>query len=54
MGLPDRFIDHGEVPALLAACGLDAKGIRAQVQTWFAPYLESTEVPLDNEALLRV
>ncbi|MFZ9712335.1 MAG: transketolase C-terminal domain-containing protein, partial [Burkholderiaceae bacterium] len=54
MGLPDRFIDQGEVPALLAACGLDAQGIRAQVQTWFAPYLEGMQAPLTSEALLKV
>ena len=54
MGLPDRFIDQGEVPALLAACGLDAQGIRAQIQTWFAPYLEVMEAPITSESLLRV
>jgi len=54
MGLPDRFIDQGEVPALLAACGLDAQGIRVQVQAWFAPYLEGMEDPLTSEALLKV
>jgi 1-deoxy-D-xylulose-5-phosphate synthase len=27
LGLPDRFIDHGDVGQLLADCGLDAKGI---------------------------
>lgn len=31
LGLPDRFIDHGEVSQLLAQCGLDAKGIVASV-----------------------
>ncbi|WP_207060864.1 1-deoxy-D-xylulose-5-phosphate synthase [Motiliproteus sp. SC1-56] len=32
LGLPDRFISHGKVPALLAEQGLDAKGIQAQLQ----------------------
>ncbi len=27
MGLPDKFIDHGETSALLSACGLDSDGI---------------------------
>jgi 1-deoxy-D-xylulose-5-phosphate synthase len=27
LGLPDRFIEHGERPALLAEIGLDADGI---------------------------
>ena len=31
LGLPDRFIDQGGVPELLADCGLDAAGIRRQI-----------------------
>ncbi|MCB1736565.1 MAG: 1-deoxy-D-xylulose-5-phosphate synthase [Gammaproteobacteria bacterium] len=31
-GLPDRFIDHGAHSSLLADCGLDAKGIVAQIK----------------------
>jgi 1-deoxy-D-xylulose-5-phosphate synthase len=31
LGLPDRFIDHGDAAQLLAACGLDAKGIAASI-----------------------
>ncbi len=31
LGLPDRFIDHGDAVQLLSACGLDAKGIVASV-----------------------
>ncbi len=27
LGLPDTFIEHGNVEAMLAACGLDAAGI---------------------------
>jgi len=27
LGLPDRFIEHGETATLLAQCGLDAEGI---------------------------
>ncbi|SMP67961.1 1-deoxy-D-xylulose-5-phosphate synthase [Noviherbaspirillum suwonense] len=32
LGLPDRFVDHGDAPQLLASCGLDAAGIAASVR----------------------
>jgi 1-deoxy-D-xylulose-5-phosphate synthase len=32
LGLPDRFIDHGEQSAILAGLGLDAKGIAASIR----------------------
>jgi 1-deoxy-D-xylulose-5-phosphate synthase len=35
LGLPDKFIDHGDPGALLAAVGLDAKGIAASVRQRF-------------------
>jgi 1-deoxy-D-xylulose-5-phosphate synthase len=35
LGLPDRFIDHGDAGQLLAACGLDAKGIAAAIRKRF-------------------
>jgi 1-deoxy-D-xylulose-5-phosphate synthase len=35
LGLPDRFIDHGDVPQLLAACGLDGAGIAASIRKRF-------------------
>jgi len=31
LGLPDRFIDHGDATQLLAQCGLDAAGITASI-----------------------
>ena len=31
LGLPDRFIDHGDPAKLLASVGLDAEGIRAAI-----------------------
>ena len=31
LGLPDRFIDHGDAAAMLVECGLDASGIVAAV-----------------------
>ncbi|MDB5728665.1 MAG: 1-deoxy-D-xylulose-5-phosphate synthase [Noviherbaspirillum sp.] len=35
LGLPDRFIDHGDTGQLLAMCGLDADGIEASVRKRF-------------------
>ena len=35
LGLPDRFVEHGDPALLLARCGLDAAGIeRAVRETW--------------------
>jgi 1-deoxy-D-xylulose-5-phosphate synthase len=36
LGLPDRFIDHGDPAFLLAHVGLDAKGIGASIHARFA------------------
>ena len=33
LGLPDRFIDHGDPARLLAAIGLDAEGIRRAIES---------------------
>ena len=33
LGIPDRFIGHGSREQLLAACGLDAAGIQAAIET---------------------
>ncbi|HZW11655.1 MAG TPA: 1-deoxy-D-xylulose-5-phosphate synthase [Noviherbaspirillum sp.] len=35
LGLPDKFIDHGDAAQLLAMCGLDAKGIAAAIKKRF-------------------
>ncbi len=35
LGLPDKFIDHGDTAQLLAMCGLDAKGIVASIRKRF-------------------
>jgi 1-deoxy-D-xylulose-5-phosphate synthase len=35
LGLPDQFIDHGEVQALLADAGLDGAGIAATIKSHF-------------------
>jgi len=39
LGLPDRFIDHGEQGALLASVGLDAAGIEGSVRARFTSQL---------------
>ena len=39
LGLPDRFIDHGEQGALLASVGLDATGIEQAIRARFASLL---------------
>jgi 1-deoxy-D-xylulose-5-phosphate synthase len=35
LGLPDKFIDHGDAAQLLALCGLDAAGIAASIRQRF-------------------
>lgn len=35
LGLPDRFIDHGDVGQLLTMCGLDGNGIAASIRQRF-------------------
>jgi 1-deoxy-D-xylulose-5-phosphate synthase len=40
LGLPDRFVDHGEPALLLAQCGLDADGIAAAIKKRFAPRMQ--------------
>ena len=32
LGLPDKFIDHGDAQQLLAQCGLDGAGIAASIR----------------------
>jgi len=34
LGLPDKFIDHGETAQLLASCGLDGAGITDAIQRY--------------------
>jgi len=36
LGLPDKFVEHGEPAKLLAMCGLDASGIEQSVRTRLA------------------
>ncbi|MET0323460.1 MAG: 1-deoxy-D-xylulose-5-phosphate synthase, partial [Duganella sp.] len=42
LGLPDKFIDHGDPVKLLAGVGLDAAGITASIQQRFASTSTST------------
>jgi 1-deoxy-D-xylulose-5-phosphate synthase len=39
LGLPDKFVDHGDPAVLLAHCGLDPKGIAASIIARFGPRL---------------
>jgi 1-deoxy-D-xylulose-5-phosphate synthase len=36
LGIPDRFIEHGSREGCLAAAGLDAAGLRASIERWWA------------------
>ena len=38
LGLPDRYIDHGNQAALLSECGLDAIGIQKSIEA--SPFFE--------------
>ena len=35
LGLPDKFVEHGDPARLLALCGLDAAGIEASIRQRF-------------------
>lgn len=37
IGLPDRFVEHGEQAELWSECGLDAAGIESAVRARFSP-----------------
>jgi 1-deoxy-D-xylulose-5-phosphate synthase len=42
LGLPDRFIDHGEQGQLLRLAGLDGAGIEASVRQRFGDLMSGT------------
>ena len=44
LGLPDRFIDHGDPAALLKECGLDAAGIAAAIRGRFPELTRTVRV----------
>jgi 1-deoxy-D-xylulose-5-phosphate synthase len=39
LGLPDRFVEHGDPARLMHECGLDAEGIEHSVRRKFGPAL---------------
>jgi 1-deoxy-D-xylulose-5-phosphate synthase len=41
LGLPDRFIDHGDPALLLRECGLDSDGIESSIRKRFAALLSA-------------
>jgi 1-deoxy-D-xylulose-5-phosphate synthase len=41
IGLPDRFVDHGDPALLLKECGLDAAGVSAAIRKRFAGQLRA-------------
>jgi 1-deoxy-D-xylulose-5-phosphate synthase len=43
LGLPDRFVDHGDTAKLLASIGLDAPGIEAAIRARFGVLLQPVE-----------
>jgi len=45
LGLPDRFVDHGDPTWLLAQVGLDAKGIAASINAHFGPQSAHFKAP---------
>jgi 1-deoxy-D-xylulose-5-phosphate synthase len=36
LGIPDRFVEHGSRDGCLAAAGLDAAGLSASIERWWA------------------
>ena len=52
LGLPDKFIDHGDPALLLSKCGLDAKGIAASIVARFGARL--VEAPVASIAPLKM
>ncbi|WP_397476336.1 1-deoxy-D-xylulose-5-phosphate synthase [Pusillimonas sp.] len=44
LGLPDRFIDHGEQGALRRSVGLDAQGIEQAIRERFAPLMPAARL----------
>jgi 1-deoxy-D-xylulose-5-phosphate synthase len=40
LGLPDRFVEHGDPALLLSMCGLDAAGIEQSILKRFAGPLQ--------------
>ncbi len=41
LGLPDRFVDHGDIAKLHSSIGLDPAGIEASIRERFADLLSA-------------
>jgi 1-deoxy-D-xylulose-5-phosphate synthase len=52
LGLPDRFIDHGDPAVLMSQCGLDADGIAASIRKRFAAMLEPLNAVTGSPSLV--
>ena len=50
LGLPDRFISHGNVNNLLADCGLDAAGIAKSIRERFGDRAQGAKVSAEGSA----
>jgi 1-deoxy-D-xylulose-5-phosphate synthase len=48
LGLPDRFVEHGERPELLADLGLDPKGISAAVRRALSRQSQEARLPMER------
>ncbi len=54
LGLPDRFIDHGDPAKLLSSIGLDAPGIEASIRARFGALLPPVQEQPSPEAAPRI
>lgn len=50
LGLPDRFIDHGEQAVILSELGLDGQGVIASIRRRFAALLAPRAVPVARQS----
>jgi 1-deoxy-D-xylulose-5-phosphate synthase len=50
LGLPDRYIDHGKREKILAAIGLDAKGIETTIRQRMKVISETNNVSFNQKA----
>jgi len=41
IGLPDRFVEHGDPALLLMHCGLDGAGVARRLQEWLPQQVPS-------------
>jgi 1-deoxy-D-xylulose-5-phosphate synthase len=44
LGLPDRFVEHGDPARLLSMCGLDAAGIEQSILQRFGSVIQVLQV----------